>query len=739
VATALVSQASLPYVPLGIGLISLPCAALFLTTTIFARNDHAEVAVCISQSLLVSFLYVLIIWALWFAGVLHGNGVGVQDWPSVRAEFSKLALCDRTDFVMPGRITLSDGTVVCLAAVLMWSTPMILGGVVLFLSIFLYVTSLSLRGSGVAATRALRLLATISFVSFIGFYSSATISGAGMSLASAAFAIYATVLISTVIVLGAIIGFQSLTTQVMQHPWVAKLSSLGADTLNFANALAFFFGVVPFVVFILLSFFNQLVRRLDHYATCFQFAKVLEGADARRIRLLTTVANRQLDYVLAWEWTAVLRNVQTIALLLWALSYGATLTYVVLNMAIAWLITVQWGIVSAIFLGLGLVMFLIPVVPGTAVYLTGGVLLVPVCEAAWSGCNPSGACNTTAATANASLGPAAVDCSMQVGGSFWLAVLWACLLTYVLKFIAHICQQKGFGEALGSRVSVRAQVQPNTTAMKAIRLILEKKGVSLGKACIMCGGPDWPTSVLCGILRLSVMQSSLGLTPIFLFTIPTVLAGAFQTKAFAPYSSLDAMALIFLMLMQLLFGLGMLQLTNDTVTKRADELAAIPDDLEVKALDEASAKSSAARRQATKFETLPMWARAVHVGATLLLLGSSYVLLFKPSLLFQAFALTDCMADLGANAPYNFVPAVGASVGGVVALLCLLVAILLKIVFNTWASRATKALLLRVDVADPSPPKEAAAAPPPPSPPPPKADPPGGKADVDSDLKVSDM
>ena len=48
--------------------------------------------------------------------------------------------------------------------------------------------------------------------------------------------------------------------------------------------------------------------------------------------------------------------------------------------------------------------------------------------------------------------------------------------------------------------------------------------------CILCGGPDWPTSVLCGILKLSVWQTLIGLTPVILLTAPTAIAGAFQLK-----------------------------------------------------------------------------------------------------------------------------------------------------------------------------------------------------------------
>ena len=65
----------------------------------------------------------------------------------------------------------------------------------------------------------------------------------------------------------------------------------------------------------------------------------------------------------------------------------------------------------------------------------------------------------------------------------------------------QVLQQKIFGELMGQSVKVRATVGVNSNLIKAIKFELMKPGVSVAKVCIMCGGPDWPTSVLCGILR----------------------------------------------------------------------------------------------------------------------------------------------------------------------------------------------------------------------------------------------
>jgi len=52
----------------------------------------------------------------------------------------------------------------------------------------------------------------------------------------------------------------------------------------------------------------------------------------------------------------------------------------------------------------------------------------------------------------------------------------------------------------------------------------------MGKVSVLCGGPDWPTSVLAGIMRLPVVDMELGTVPIIFFILPCVLTGAFYVR-----------------------------------------------------------------------------------------------------------------------------------------------------------------------------------------------------------------
>jgi hypothetical protein len=72
-----------------------------------------------------------------------------------------------------------------------------------------------------------------------------------------------------------------------------------------------------------------------------------------------------------------------------------------------------------------------------------------------------------------------------------------------------------FGENLSDRVAVRRLVGMNSMTLRAIRHCLAQKGLTPAKVAILCGGPDWPTSVLCGILRLPLYECLLGTLPVY--------------------------------------------------------------------------------------------------------------------------------------------------------------------------------------------------------------------------------
>lgn len=63
---------------------------------------------------------------------------------------------------------------------------------------------------------------------------------------------------------------------------------------------------------------------------------------------------------------------------------------------------------------------------------------------------------------------------------------------------------------------------------RAIQSILEKRGMPLSKVSVLVGGPDWPTSVLCGILKLNLISVVWGTCPVIFVSTPVVLSGSFM-------------------------------------------------------------------------------------------------------------------------------------------------------------------------------------------------------------------
>jgi len=141
--------------------------------------------------------------------------------------------------------------------------------------------------------------------------------------------------------------------------------------------------------------------------------------------------------------------------------------------------------------------------------------------------------------------------------------------------------------------------------MRAIRVLLEVPGINWKKCVILLGGPDWPTSVLTGILRLSVAQCLIGSSPFIILNTPTVIGGSLQLRR-AEGDMWATLANVGFAMAALTQGTATTLCTYyifDTADKRRAELEAMPDDEEVKALEEKSQREAAFYLAATDWKT----------------------------------------------------------------------------------------------------------------------------------------
>lgn len=219
---------------------------------------------------------------------------------------------------------------------------------------------------------------------------------------------------------------------------------------------------------------------------------------------LTARAHGVWQKVRRLQWLSIYTKVYILCLLPFAFYVGS----LIFNAGFAWLISilksVHFGLVIALTFVIGVSAFLWPTVPGMVVYMFGGLLI------------PS-------------------TCTIPANGSdddrFWVGVCINIVLGFFLKLSACAIQQKVIGGQLGKKQSVQQTCRVHTKEMRAVEAVLKQPGLSPGKVAILCGGPDWPTSVLCGILGLSLVSCEIGTTPIFFYIIPCSLTGSAYLRA----------------------------------------------------------------------------------------------------------------------------------------------------------------------------------------------------------------
>jgi uncharacterized membrane protein YdjX (TVP38/TMEM64 family) len=253
-------------------------------------------------------------------------------------------------------------------------------------------------------------------------------------------------------------------------------------------------------VFIPAAYMLDMVRQ--RLRECFGEAKPpLDPSDRSSRFRLTEEGSRLMMGLRAWNWSSILTKVCILGELFVALVVGAKMTFVLLSWANTELAAsgLDFGLVAVLAFVVGLMMFLCPIVPGTAVYLFSGVVLGHLGQQA-------------------------------NGPGFVWGYIVAVIISAIAKHIA-CCGQYLIGFAAGRSVKVQQFVGVDKVETRALEKVLNARGFALGKVCVLVAGPDFPTSVMCGILKLSVPQMLIATTPVILVSIvPQCLVGALLTK-----------------------------------------------------------------------------------------------------------------------------------------------------------------------------------------------------------------
>lgn len=250
-------------------------------------------------------------------------------------------------------------------------------------------------------------------------------------------------------------------------------------------------------------------------------------------------------------------------------------------------------------------------------------------------------------------------------------------------------------------MAIRRAVGVNSDGIRAMRVILSDPRFTMQKVYVLVGGPDWPVSVLCGILNLPLFPILMGTQPVIALVLPSALAGSFaymgsivDENGLAKYSWADTMAAVAsACIAASIFTFMMLAAgaVKETFDKRRDEIDAIPIDEEVQKADDMAAKKEEAYSEAVAWANVPIWAKLSLISAVGCMISCFFILSRFSE---QCFAEYDLMYTIDEHLDgqwHNLVLPLGWY-----ALLLTGIATVFLVIFKSWAGVSAPIILSRL-------------------------------------------
>ena len=482
---------------------------------------------------------------------------------------------------------------------------------------------------------------------------SASIAGASMGVTKVITLGVVVLCVVMTLLIERVFGWKVVLQAVLtREPFMRRLVK-GLVTSDWCRALAVAVASPLVLVLLVLSVANQAFR-----------VSVLRSVvlPSERQLWVTQRVSAILSRLAQWNWSSILRKVIVITFSYIVLVVGVMKVTMLLFSYLTHVLRPQplW-LSTLVFVAVALTMFLLPPVPGAPVYITAGVLLTPIAE--------------------------------QTVGGYVPAVLYAMAVGFVTKLGACALQQKLIGANLGRSVRVRSAVMVNSPLMRAIAVMMSKPGLSKGKVATLTGGPDWPTSVMMGILGMPLLPMLLGTLPVIALIAPGTCIGAFMIRGpVAPFPALTNLAIAASSIAQVGAFLAMMLFVERATHQEARLLETMPYDEEVLALDRAEKDYQALYAELTAWRSkdVPRALRAVLVVGALSGIAACHVVTLFDTACFRDFALypdyTTQLRDKLGGEVSNLVRPPGYAVLGASAL-----AFLCREVFRCWAARLVRA------------------------------------------------
>ena len=448
-------------------------------------------------------------------------------------------------------------------------------------------------------------------LSIFGLWVAASLSTITKALASSVLTISCVLLAALLCIWFAVFGVEHMVNQLRR----TALGKKGFEFLSndWGKSLLVFTSTPLILLVFGANYVKQLVRRKTG------LGKHVEEVD--KSEKFTPSVRNNFTKLTNWEQGSILPKVLIWGMLYFTFSVGVTrIVVVVLSLLREAVENISLAATTGILVLVSITLFLLPPIPGVPVYITLGVIL-PDKAASQFG---------------------------FIGG-----VAFAIFLSFLLKLLALVIQQKIIGELWGSNnVWVRQTVGINSIEIRATRKILEQPGLNFSKVVILVGGPDWPTSVLTGIMRLNVFQMILGTLPVILLIAPTVISGAMVVRA-NENNIISTLSTVFIFFSAFIQGFALLwafQVIAVTAVKYEAELAEELPDEEVLQREQENLAKTQRYALVTKWINLSMFWRVALILNALLMIVSCYGFLLIGKYLFVPFEIQDSVAvELSGN------------------------------------------------------------------------------------------
>lgn len=390
------------------------------------------------------------------------------------------------------------------------------------------------------------------------------------------------------------------------------------------------------------------------FLTAFFIADVLAAIGKRllccRIEsdspFLTNRGESMVRFLGNWHWGSVLSKTAICGFAL-TLVFVATPRGCVLFLA--WLTNTIRGfelwLVTVVYFFAGLLMFAFPPMPGLAVYMGAGTILVAQTRTA--------------------------------GWGFWQGVAFASGLSFVIKMVSVVMQYL-FGEVMARNPKIQRMIGVHTVSTMALTRILNDPGLQLDKAAILCGGPDWPTVVLCGILRVGIGRTLVGELPNVFVVVPYAYAGAcWLEDHLMDISNITVMVMC--LLQNFSFLIALLLAASEATGYRADMQRSRSEHNDLHQEDNIARDMSRHHKSLTEWHMLSITQRVMLIVAAIAECCGFWAALLLTTMCFRDFSLARRIDDsfedggLEGNIFNVFLPygwgALGAFFGGMLCIL----------------------------------------------------------------------